>query len=393
MDGRDYTHFDKPWIYESRGGMGGASATTDGGASSTTDRGASATTDGSDQVDDSVREWNVFDNTTITNIELSDCVNAINGFCEHTKNLSDCIDMCANSPEKNCTHGYFIETPDKKNFCVPLRDRDKKYYPYHRLRQKNYYPILENMKSTYFADKKLFPFPVFSPSTIFYRDRFILKHKESGLSLGTNPDIEALTQDVIFSKNTSVFLEILPSKIFRSKIDEFRPVVSGDEVVINIPQTAFVLHRDNDRIFWQLGLTGQNTPANTLRIFALGKSLGEKLTYDDQIYLSSFQDILVYDQNSLIIRQDTDIIDAPEGIFKIFPKVQVSYCDNGECKNISLEQTEIEGEKATYQGKKVYRTFCWVDCPQQKEKKSWSFPVILFLFATFLAVIIYVRFA
>jgi hypothetical protein len=296
--------FDKPWVYENK--------------------------------------WNVFDDTILTNLDLSDCANTINGFCERADTVKECIKKCQDAPEKNCSHGYFIETPDNYNYCVPLRDHVETTFPYHRLRQKNYYPIMKDMNTYFFANKDVYPFPPFHPNMMFYRDNFILKHKRTGLNIGTGDD--TLTQNVIFSKDTSVYIQIVPKNISRSKVDDYIAVKNGDEIVINIPGTAFVLHRTgDDKILWQLGVTNTNAHENVLQIYAKGRKDGEILSFDDDIYFTSFKDI-------------------PDGFFTTLPKVEVSYCDNGVCKKISLDQADLKGYEAYYKGKRIYRSFCWIDC-------------------------------
>jgi hypothetical protein len=344
----DYTRFDKPWIYDGK--------------------------------------WNVFDNTILTNLNLSDCSNTINGFCEHTDNLEQCIKICENAPLKNCTHGYFIETPDNHNYCVPLHTHKNVTFPYHRLRQKDYYPIMNDMTTSFFANKNVFPFPPFNPNMIFYRDIMILKHKESGLNVGTNSDDEMLRENVIFTANSSVYIQFVPKNIERSKVDEYTAVKNGDELVINIPGTAFVLHRTREsKVVWQLGVTTTNSQENVFQIHCPNKNVGEILDYGDEIYFTTFKNLIVYQKElGLVIEQNNDITQNPEGIFSLVPKVEVKYCNKGECTKISLDQADLKGHEAYYNGKRVYRSFCWIDCEEKKRNIFWIVVCIVLVLLFFI---------
>jgi hypothetical protein len=334
------------------------------------------------------KNWNVFDDVVLTNLNLSDCGNTINGFCEHTDTPEECIAMCRDAPQGNCTHGYFIQTPDRHNYCVPLRDHTEVTFPYHRLRQKDYYPIMKDMKTSFFANRDVYPFPPFNPNMVFYRDKFILRHKDSGLDIGTNND--TLTQSVTFSMNTSVYVQLVPKDISRSKVDDYVAVKNGDEVVINIPGTAFVFHRTpGDKIVWQLGISNSNTEENVMQIFTKGRPLGEILSFDDEIYFTSFKDILLYTEKTLRISQDGDINDTPQSFFTMIPKVEVSYCDRVDsvCKKISLDQADLKGYEAYYHGNKVYRSFCWINCGKGRSKSIWWVAIVLSLLFSLLLVL------
>ena len=69
------------------------------------------------------KDFYIFKDAIIDNIEISDCNDTVNGICKSTNNVDDCINICKNS---NCKNGYFI-SEKKGGICVPLLDTDEEF--------------------------------------------------------------------------------------------------------------------------------------------------------------------------------------------------------------------------------------------------------------------------
>ncbi len=334
--------------------------------------------------------WYLFRNSIFQNIHLSDCSNGIHGYCENVKTLKDCIEICQNGPE--CSHGYFVKG-NNRNYCVPLQNHPE-MYPYHRLRNKDIYKEFDNVESTVFLNKHEFPFPPFKPNVIFYRDRMTLVHRNLGMSVGSDDNNDSFEKRVIFDKDYPVSVQFVQKEVMRTGVDEFLPVKNGDKVVINIPETAFVLHRQNDQIIWRFGIGNVNEDADTFVINVRNKKFGENITYDDIFYLTSFMDLITVHGKNMVISQDKGISDDSNAYFIPIPMVPVKYCNNGRCEPIELKNTQMHGEQAFYKDKKVYRFFCDETCGKQTENEEnnskWRiYGVFIFLFLIFFILIFF----
>ena len=53
-------------------------------------------------------KWVLFKDTIFSNLNISDCNNAINGICYTDKNIDECIETC--KEDKSCGAGYFIKS-------------------------------------------------------------------------------------------------------------------------------------------------------------------------------------------------------------------------------------------------------------------------------------------
>ena len=325
--------------------------------------------------------WYIFPDTTLDNLRLDDCISSVTGKCENTKTIEECIKICEDN--QPCFAGYFIETPDKHNICVPIRKipGGPSIGPYYRLRNKNIYPELKNMKSSVFANKTSYKYPPDHGNNIFYTDRFVLTNLASQKSLGTEKDGTLVSNNIL--SDNPIFLQFLPQEILRTYISQYLIVKNGDEVVINIPNTAYVLENDGQNINWEMKLVSPKSTTASLRIFSTDKNkkIGDLLNYADTLYFTDGSQPLIYDKdtNTLKIQYvNIDSTNQANTYFKITPKIQGYYCDGNQCKSVMLEDTEMNEEKSRYKDAIVHRNpNCWETCKKSSSKSFWLLAIVL----------------
>jgi len=323
-------------------------------------------------------DWYVFPDTVLSHIDLSDCNNSINGTCQTVKTLSECINKCESNIA--CKNGYYIETPDKKNICVPLLDRGVS--PHYRIRHKNYYSETKNLKPYIFA-KKTYPYPPDDPNTIYYSDHFIMENNGKSLSKIATGD----TYDDVDFIDDYVSIQFLPSDITNDFIENYIMVKNGDQVTINIPSTSFVLRQkeDTNDILWSVRASSSFVQNNTFQVFSANssKKLGEALNYSESFYITMQGKPIFYDKETkkLVINSEGE-----KSIFKLIPRVEVSYCDGNRCRKILLSETQMDGFKARYKNQKVYRSpMCWNRCSRGKKHVLFMLVFVLIIVACIIA--------
>ena len=327
-------------------------------------------------------KWNVFEDAIYSNLELTDCNDSVTGTCNKTDNLEQCIGLC----NEDCDFGYFIETPNKDNFCVPLKKKGDNVDYYHRLKNKSYYPVLDNMKTYSFARIES-EFPSKIPNAVFYTDYFALKNVQTGLSVGISED-EKITEKIIYSKR-DISVQMLPKQIMRSQVDQYIPVKNGDEVVFNIPDTSLILRKRHDNsVSWLFRASVAYVPHNIFKVNCNTKKIGEIINYGDTIYLTHEGDIVVYDSvtdNTSLqtITYENATKNKLNIFFNLVPKVQVYTCENNaenKCIPIHLKDTVSDGNRATYNGNQVYRQpNCWNMCNQPTKSNHKTIFIIIVL--------------
>jgi len=356
----------------------------------------------------------VFKNTVLSDLNLTSCMNTIKGVCEPTNNLQECIDLCKNSKISPCKAGYYIEKGNQK-ICAPLfHHRNKSNIPYYRFRSPDIYPELKGAKAYVFTDLNEYPFPPDKPNSMFYKDRFILKNKESGLHLGINTSGDLSQENILKDFKDEKedehihVLQFLSSEIARDKLEKYVLIRSGSLVVLNIPNTGFILENkdptDGTELVWNINLSSTNLSAFTI-ISLSNKGTpnpeGTVLNYDDDFILQAKEGYLQYDsENKKIVLGKTF---GTNCIFSCLPQIQVYYCDdNSGCSPIELEKCERKGFSASYQKKEVSRSpMCWNMClGEQKFQSEYSFGFVkdegnfnfwltIFLSLLFLSIVIF----
>ena len=227
-------------------------------------------------------KWYIFSDTVLSELENSGCESTVYGYCPDVSSLEDCVKICENN---ECMFGWYIEKNGKK-ICGPLVTHpEKEIRPYHRMRNKNAYSDLENIKAYTFTNKEMAPFPPNKPNQIYYMDHFVIKNINSGMMIALDKE-QTLNPEVVFSENNPVYVQLLSGSVIRDKLESSITVKNGDDVIINIPKSSMILRkRNNDNhISWVLRANSNNSSSDTFKIFGLNKKLGETLNYQDEIY-------------------------------------------------------------------------------------------------------------
>ena len=320
------------------------------------------------------KDWYIFPDTTLDNLKLDDCPSSVTGKCENVKTVEECIQICHDN--QPCFAGYFIETPDRKNICVPIRkiSGGPSIGPYYRLRNQNIYPELKNVKSSVFTSQ-IYKFPPDRANNIFYTDNFVLTNISTNKSIGFSKDEGQNSIGDLLTDNP-IYIQYLPKNIARTYTSRYLMVKNGDEIIINVPNTAYTLKDYNKLISWNMNISTVENSQNIFQVFSadINKKLGDFLDYQDILYLKRNGNFVIYDHNLEILRPTTDnLSENTDAYFKPTPKVQIYYCEQNECKTAILEETDMYQEKATYKGSRVSRNpSCWGTCGKRsKSRKRW----------------------
>lgn len=322
------------------------------------------------------KDWRIFPNTILSNLELDDCNDTVNGFCENTDTLKQCIDICKNDPLKLCDGGYFIEASDR-NYCVPLSSTTSEpSYHYYRFRNTSAYPQLKNVKTTSFISTK-YDFPPNMVNRLFYMDNIVIKNVKTGLQISQNLN-NALSNEIFLSNNNSINIQLIPKIALQTNIKRYMPVFNGDTVAINIPYTGLILENTNNGLKWLMRYNNKLFSENSFKIFSTdtNKAIGDSLNYTDTFYfLSSDNMILSVQNNTLQVvtqnnSQNTD--------FQLIPNIKVYYCDKNKCQTINLQNTDMNGDNATFKNSRVYRMpGCWNRCNKKEKLYIWILAVLI----------------
>lgn len=335
--------------------------------------------------------WLIFPNTTLSDLNMNDCNDTINGICHDTKNVQECINICKNSTE--CDGGYFLETP-LKNYCVPLRTTPwlkADIQPYYEFRHKDIYPIMKDFSSKVFINTENHPYPPNNANCIYYSDQFIIQNIKKGTQLSLLSSLDNTSSDIVFTKElnpTQIKIISNDNTYIHSKII----VKNGDNVMFNIPNTSFIMRKnDNSNIIhWLMRINVVNVPGNLFTIHSDDKKIGEPLDYNDKLYILYEGNIVFYndDMEQLEIKYQNyqNAVNDNENIFfKFIPQVNTYYCHQNECKSVSLLETDSKGNIATYNGQFVSRSpGCFGLCTNKKVKDNTVIILFIILFIIFI---------
>lgn len=303
------------------------------------------------------KDWLVFKNSIFTDLEMLGCDDAIKGICYHDTSFQGCLDKCKESGD--CQYGYYIETiRGEKSLCVPLNvNIDNDPNPYYKLRNKNMYPLLNNLSTKVFINKKTYKFPPNNANTVFYLDRMLLKNIESSLKLNTSP-LSYPTDLAKFDTDGDLQVQLLPRK--NPYNTQYLPVKYGEMFTINIPGTSLILRKSDSQFIWvDMKEVGEF-------LFSLEK-FGSKqkiVKYSDKFVIThSSVDTVVVAKNGVL---STKYGSSDEGItFSFIPQMKGYYCQGNKCNEIDLDKMDKTGR---YNGNILFRQpGCWGMCGNVKK--------------------------
>jgi hypothetical protein len=345
--------------------------------------------------------WYIFNDATIDHIEYDDCNDTVNGKCENTKDIEECIRICDEAGDDHCDMGYFIKTPDKKqNYCVPIRKIPKNVtFPFFRVKRKALYPELKNVDSKIFIRKNQHTFPPNIANVMFYRDTFVIENVKTGLQVGFS-NSDTLHQEVIFNKKSSLHAQFLPALVFRTAMEKYVSVKNGIALTINIPNTSIILRKQPNsmHLSWLFHASSAYVPNNTITINCEYKKYDEPLNYADTIYFTYFEQLVYYDPETQQLAVSNTTVDEAkkDGLFyefKLIPKIIVYYCENNTCKQATLGDCVPNGVQARYNGIMVWRnSSCFGICEKPvKNNKSFIILSIVILVSILVAILVSIK--
>lgn len=344
--------------------------------------------------------WLIFNDTTYSQLETSDCNDTISGKCYTDKTLDQCIKLCEDNP--NCDNGYHIKTK-KSNICVPLINSKPNINPVYRLRNQNIYPELKDTVSTTFVNSSKYEFPPAEANIIFYLDNFFIQNVETGTILETSPLSEYKNIDINFTKDGDLTIQALQIPQNLSGSAKYVPLRYGDKLAFNIPNTTLVIKNSEmhtSEFQWESRSSDLNDYVSfTLYPIGKDKKLGDVVYYSDKFIIKTSVSMMGVNENFMAEKLYYDDYETAKGKgknieFKFIPKHYGYFCDgeNG-CKEVEIENMVVDSNGiGMYEGNPVFRNeSCWGLCPAKKyNEKKFSFNyTIVFLILLFIIIFLY----
>ena len=339
--------------------------------------------------------WLFFPNSIISDLEVTDCNDTVDGICYENIDLDECLEICQN--DSDCDAGYFISNGNF-SICAPIKTSvHPELNPAIRLQHKKEQPTLENMDVVTFINTKKYPFPPNTANAVLYEDLFILENIKSKKQIQL-PTLDS--SNVSLKEGEGINLQLLPYRDTTQKIQSYIPVKYGSSVVVNVPGTNLILSRNNSSLNWLSRVLTVPQIDNTFKIHSVKNSDNSLMYYGDTIYIT-YQDIYLVVYNDIIDKLElvhSSYSNKLNSQFKLIPRMEVFYCEDNNCKSVSLSQAKIDGVKAQYKKSIVTRNpSCWGICKGGKlevsstSQKSNIFVIIGIAGILILMIILWIR--
>ena len=313
-------------------------------------------------------KWIVWPETTLDSIIISDCNDTINGICLSGKTINQCIDEC----KEGCAAGYHMEFKNGTTLCAPLLTNNRPHLnPVHRLRKKEIYKELENVKISTFVNTDYFPFPPEEGNVVFFQDILTISDKLNGMSVGLKNNKPG--HDLIYlDKNIENNLQFIDALITASQVEKYMPLRYGQPCQIAIPATSLLISvTSKNTLEWKESSLLFSTETTTFSIIPIDstKKLGDLVTYNDVFGISYGNLLVVANINYPYLQLSNDnmdnIINNKNIIYKftLTSKMLGYYCDGRDCKQVPIKDIETLGSAGLYKGVTVGRNpDCWGVC-------------------------------
>lgn len=299
--------------------------------------------------------WVVFPNAVFGQIGYTTCGDTP---CFENGTLEDCKNKA-----KDKMGGYYVKGPNSSLCMVLEHDTERNYQPYHAIRPSHLYDELSGYRTTAFVNKDVYPFPpVNETGLLTYRDNFSLQNVKTKKILSLEDDREQSL--LVFYVDGRSELELLPLSIPIPYINYRIPVANNSNVIITIPNTSMLIRPNNNTLEWAIRVAVVNNPDNAFTIHNQSRPESKTISFEDSVYFT-------YGDKTIGYNEQTDTLflgDNPENrLFNLIPKRSVYYLENGVCKKVGMNETEIQQGKATYNGiPTVRRSTCWTNIkPEQ----------------------------
>lgn len=306
-------------------------------------------------------KWVIWPETVLDAIYISNCKDTIKGICETRKSVKDCIDNC----DLSCALGYHIEFENGKTISACIRTDIYPYLnPIHRLKRKELYPELSNVKISTFINTDIFPFPPEEANVVFFKDILNISDVENGSFVKAGNQ----QNSVYLGKDSNHNLQFLQAIISSEQIAKYIPVHYGSPIQISTPETSLLLSVTHEnKLSWKSISRLIYTKETTFKLLPLtpAKKIGDDVTYGD-IFAITYDDgrsFVGVDQDQLTLVTDKKLLCK----FSLNSKMTGYYCDGRECKPVDIKDMEISGKMGRYKGVTVGRDpNCWGVCKYLK---------------------------
>jgi hypothetical protein len=313
-------------------------------------------------------KWIVWPETTLDSIIISDCNDTINGICLSGKTITQCIDEC----KEGSAAGYHMEFKNGTTLCAPLLTNNRPHLnPVHRLRKKEIYPELENVKISTFVNTDYFPFPPEEGNVVFFQDIVTMSDKLNGMGITLKNN--STDHDLIYlDKNTENNVQFIDALITASQVEKYMPLRYGQACQIAIPASSLLINvSSTNTLEWKESSRLFSTENTTFSLIPIDstKKLGDLVTYNDVFGISHKNYLIVANINYPYLHLCNDnmdkIIDNKDIIYKftLSSKMMGYYCDGRKCKQVPIKDIETIDSAGLYKGVTVGRNpDCWGVC-------------------------------
>jgi hypothetical protein len=360
--------------------------------------------------------WMIWPETVFDVIEITDCNDTVKGFCEKKNTIEECIEECGD----HCGAGYYIEFENGNTICASIRTDVHPYLsPVHRLKKKEIYPELDNVKISSFVNTKYFPFPPEEANVVFFEDIFNIVLVDEGSSIKAGNINNDRTFVLLDKENNGDNLQIVQSVVTAGQLAKYIPVRYGQPVHITTPATSLLITVTQDNTVEWKSISDvfytKETTFTFIPTLKTNKKKDELVTYGDEF-------IITYDQGKYLVvvdKEDTSklkiVYDNLEKVisnnklhykFVMSSKMMGYYCDGRQCKSVPIKDIVTSNYSGTYKDVTVGRhPSCWGACkylilgtnsllpldnhpPSVKRKKKSNLTIIAIFFLIIIIIII-----
>jgi hypothetical protein len=299
------------------------------------------------------KQWNIWPNTILENMELSDCNDTIDGVCLQNKTLEECISECSGK----CGAGVYFKFSTGKSICVPIRTgMHPTLNPVYRLRKQEYYNLLpKNVEVSVFVDDNKFSWPPNMGNSIFFYDFITLENIDTNRFL----HIENTLQNNIVTflpKKSNTTLQILPVITTAGNFQSNFPILYGDSFNLIIPGTNMIAVKKGAELEWVIA------PLDLSKMYfsfwpspQSKKKIGDPINYQEPL-------IIVYQGQRLYLTKNGKLTttEFKETTFRVISRMIGYYCNKNSCDQVPIKNLDKNG---MYNNSQVYRhKGCWNRC-------------------------------
>ena len=318
------------------------------------------------------KQWNIWSNTILENMELSDCNDTIDGVCLQNKTLEECISECSGQ----CGAGVYFKFSTGKSICVPIRTgMHPTLNPVYRLRKQEYYNLLpKNVDVSVFVDTHKFSYPPNMGNSIFYYDFITLETVDTNRFLHIKNTVK---NNIItfLPKNSNSTIQILPVITTAGNFQSNFPILYGNRFILIIPGTNIIALKKGEELEWVVA------PLDLRKMYFTfwpspqsQKKIGDPIDYQEPL-------IMVYGDQKLYLTKNGKLttIVGKNTIFRVISRMVGYYCNKNSCDEVPIKDLDKNG---TYNNSQVYRhKGCWNRCkslePTLHLKNSGSTPIVI----------------